>query len=696
MSPKITPDHLARAALVYVRQSTLAQVVGNLESQRRQYALADLAKAAGFAAVITIDDDLGRSGSGLMARPGFQRLVAAVCEGQVGAVYCLEASRLARNGRDWHHLIDLCALAGALVIDLDGVYDPRHVNDRLLLGLKGSMSEYELSLMRQRGLAARDAKAARGELRFTLPPGYCWSEAGRIEIDPDEHVAETIRLILRRFRELGSARQVFLWAHEAGVRLPVVRRNLTLCRVEWRAPAYHSVMQILLNPIYAGAYAFGRRGDRTSVVEGRARKTSGHRRARSAWNVLIRDHHEGYLTWAEFEENQVLLRENAHMQKRAARKAARGGRALLTGLARCGQCGRMMRVFYGARSGHAHRYQCRGDDAHVGAGLCIGIGGLRVDRAIAAAMLEAVSDRAIEAAVLAADQAARASDDVRQGLSRELEAARYEAGLAARRYELVDPAKRHVARELEARWNTALERVAGLEHRLADLAARAAAAPGIDRAALMRLAHDLPAAWNAPSTDARIKQRLTHVLIREVIVGLDEAANESVLVVHWTGGRHTELRVARVRTGRYPAESLPNAVEVMRRLGGHWPDRELAVTLNRMRCRSPDGQSWTMVRVKALRERLGIAPFDPTVAREETISVDATAQQLGICVGSVHRLIRQGVLPAEQIMPSAPWQVPVAALTTEAVRIGVRGVIARRPKNVEALQEIGALRLPGI
>jgi DNA invertase Pin-like site-specific DNA recombinase len=696
MSPKITPDHLARAALVYVRQSTLAQVVGNLESQRRQYALADLAKAAGFAAVITIDDDLGRSGSGLMARPGFQRLVAAVCEGQVGAVYCLEASRLARNGRDWHHLIDLCALAGALVIDLDGVYDPRHVNDRLLLGLKGSMSEYELSLMRQRGLAARDAKAARGELRFTLPPGYCWSEAGRIEIDPDEHVAETIRLILRRFRELGSARQVFLWAHEAGVRLPVVRRNLTLCRVEWRAPAYHSVMQILLNPIYAGAYAFGRRGDRTSVVEGRARKTSGHRRARSAWNVLIRDHHEGYLTWAEFEENQVLLRENAHMQKRAARKAARGGRARLTGLARCGQCGRMMRVFYGARSGHAHRYQCRGDDAHVGSGLCIGIGGLRVDRAIAAAMLEAVSDRAIEAAVLAADQAARASDDVRQGLSRELEAARYEAGLAARRYELVDPAKRHVARELEARWNTALERVAGLEHRLAELAARAAAAPGIDRAALMRLAHDLPAAWNAPSTDARIKQRLTHVLIREVVVGLDEAANEAVLVVHWTGGRHTELRVARVRTGRYPAESLPNAVEVMRRLGGHWPDRELAVTLNRMRCRGPEGQSWTMVRVKALRERLGIAPFDPTVPREETISVDATAQRLGICVGSVHRLIRQGVLPAEQIMPSAPWQVPVAALTTEAVQIGVRGVIARRPKNVEALQEIGALRLPGI
>src|SRR3954447_4091177 len=275
---------------------------------------------------------------------------------------------------------------------------------------------------------------------------------------------------------------------------------------------------------------------------------------------------------------------------------------------------------------------------------------------------------------------------------------RDEAALAARRHELVDPAKRHVARELEARWNAALERVDELEHRLADLVARAAAGPTINRAALMQLAHDLPAAWNAPTTDARTKQRLTHLLIQEVIISLDAATHEAVLVVHWTGGRHTELRVARVRTGRYPVDHdhAPNAVEVMRKLGGQWPDRELAVTMNRMRCRSPDGQSWTMVRVKALRERLGIAPFDPTVAREETISVDATAQRLGICVGSVHRLIRQGVLPAQQIMPSAPWQVPVAALSTETVQIGVRDVIARRPKNFKALQDVSTLRLPGI
>jgi len=696
MSLKITPDHLGRAAVVYIRQSTLSQVVGNLESQRRQYGLVEAATAAGFTAVTVIDDDLGRSGSGLMVRPGFQKLVAAVCAGGIGAVFCLEASRLARNGRDWHHLIDLCALAGALVIDPDGVYDPRHVNDRLLLGLKGTMSEYELSLMRQRGLAARDAKAGRGELRFTLPPGFCWSEAGRIETDPDEHVVEAIRLIFRKFRELGSARQVFLWAREVDVKLPVVQRNLTLCRIAWRAPAYHTVMQILQNPIYAGAYAFGRRGERTCVVDGRARKTSGHRRGMADWNVLIRDHHEGYLTWAEFEEHQTMLRENAHMQKRAARKAARGGRALLTGLVRCGLCGRMMRVFYGMRSGHAHRYQCRGDDGHVGSGLCIGIGGMRVDRAVAAAILEAVSDRAIEAAMLAAEQSARTAGDIRQAVARELEEARYEAALAARRYDLVDPGKRHVARELEARWNGVLERVAALEHRLGELDAQSAAGPIVDRAALMRLANDLPAAWNAPTTDARTKQRLTHLLIQEVIISLDAEANEAVVLVHWIGGRHTELRVARVRTGRYPADRAPSPIEVIRKLGGEWPDRELAVTMNRMRCRSADGQSWTTVRVKALRERLGIASFDIDAPREATISVDAAAQRLGICVGSVHRLIRQGMLPAKQLMPSAPWQVPVAALSTEAVRIGVRDVVARRPKNFAALQDVKTLRLPGI
>jgi len=695
MSSKITPDHLGRAAVVYIRQSTMTQVMGNLESQRRQYDLARVAAETGFASVTVIDNDLGRSGSGSTRRPGFERLVARVCSGDVGAVYCIEASRLARNGRDWHHLIELCALARTLVIDPDGVYDPRVVNDRLLLGLKGTMSEYELSLLRQRGIAARDSKAQRGDFQFMLPPGFCWNEAGKIELDPDEHVAETIRLVFAKFRELGSARQVFLWLRGAAIRMPVVRRNVDVYKVIWKAPAYHSVMQILHNPLYAGAYAFGRTGQRTRIADGRARITN-NRKPRAEWSVLLQNHHVGYITWQEYEENQRLLLENAYMKKNCARKSGRGGRALLSGLMRCGRCGRMMRVFYSMSKGNAHRYQCRGDDGHVGAGLCIGIGGVRIDRAVALQCLEAVSDHAVEAAILAANQRASASDAKIAAVERELEAVRYEASLAARRYELVDPAKRHVARELEARWNGALERVAELERLIAELRTTVAKPPEIDRDLLMRLAHDLSAAWNAPSTDMTTKQRLIRVLIQEVICELDDTANEAVLLVHWTGGRHTEIRVPRVKTGRYPADRAPAAVDALRKLADHLPDKEIAVSLNRMRCKTSDGGTWTTVRVREMRERISIPEYIPRQNDGQMISLMKAAERLGICVGSAKTLVVRGVLPATQVIPGAPWLVPVAALSSESVKQGVQRVIDRRPKFYQDYQYDKVVRLPGL
>jgi DNA invertase Pin-like site-specific DNA recombinase len=695
MHAKITAEHLARSALVYVRQSTMAQVLGNLESQKRQYQLAEAARDTGFAEVRVIDEDLGRSGSGLIARPGFQRLVAEVCAGTVGAVYCIEASRLSRNGRDWHHLIDLCALTGALVVDPEGVYDPRQMNDRLLLGLKGTMSEYELSLLRQRGLAARDAKAKRGELRFTLPPGFCWSEDDRIEMDPDERVRQAIHLIFAKFRELGSGRQVFLWLRAADVHLPVVLRNGALRKIAWRKPAYHSVMQVLHNPVYAGAYAFGRTGNRMAVVEGEARKTSGHHRAIEEWGVLIKSNHEGYIDWQAYEENRVLLGENAQMQKRTARKSGRGGQALLSGMARCARCGRMMRVFYKTGTDLSHRYQCRGDDSHVGAGLCIGAGGGGIDAAVTGQLLEAVSGRAVQAALLAGQQATRAQEVVRLAVEKELDEARYAAELAERRYEHVDPAKRHVARTLEARWNAALERVASVEQKLAALGAELIARPGVDPDVLLRLATDLPSAWNAAGTDARARQRLVRLLIEEVVIDIDQAENAFVLLIHWIGGRHTEVRLARRRTGRFPPGPKRTAADILRKLGGHWPDRELAVTLNRMRCRTEDDETWTTVRVAELRDRLAIPPYDPEAEEEKTVSVDAAAKRLGVCVASVHKLIRAQILPATQILYSAPWKIPLAALETEAVRIGLQEIAARRPR--QALDKIAdrSMTLPG-
>jgi hypothetical protein len=355
----------------------------------------------------------------------------------------------------------------------------------------------------------------------------------------------------------------------------------------------------------------------------------------------------------------------------------------------------MMRVFYGMRSGHAHRYQCRGDDAHVGAGLCIGIGGVAVDKAVAAQLLEAVSDQAVDAAIFAAEQSVRAVVEVRRAVERELEDARYTASLAERRYEHVDPAKRHVARTLEARWNAALEHVAALEARLVRLDAEIAARPRVNRAALLCPAEDLPKAWEAAGTDARAKQRLVHLLIEEIMIDLDDAAYEAVATIHWIGGRHTEIRVPRRRTGRSRLDRSPDPAQVLRKLGGQWPDRELAVTMNRMRCRTEDGETWTTVRVAELRQRLGVPVFDPTAARPQTLSVDATAHRLGVCVGSVHKLIQSGALPATQLMPDAPWQVPVEALDTEAVRIGLQGIVARRPRAALDSNEENTLRLPG-
>lgn len=382
------------------------------------------------------------------------------------------------------------------------------------------------------------------------------------------------------------------------------------------------------------------------------------------------------------------------MKRNCTRKSARGGRALLAGLTRCGRCGRMMRVFYGMRKGHAHRYQCRGDDGHVGAGLCVGVGGVRVDRAIALQLLDAVSDRGVEAAIFASAQIARSTNDIIAAAERDLEAARYEASLAARRHELVDPAKRFVARELETRWNGALEKVVEIERRIEELRAAAAARPRIDRTGLMRLAHDLPAAWNAPTTDTHTKQRLIHILIQEIVCDIDEASNEVVLMIHWTGGRHSEVRVPKVKTYWGPGRSAPSAVEAIRKLAGQCSDREIAVTLNRMRCKTSDGETWTTVRVRETRERLGIP--EGRRADDGMISLAKVAERLKICIGAAKRLVDWGVLPATQLMPGATWLVPIEALESPAVKQGAQGVISRRPKKYEDYQYDKIIRLPGI
>jgi DNA invertase Pin-like site-specific DNA recombinase len=383
MSEKIQPIHTEREAYVYVRQSSMQQVRTRLESQRRQYDLRERAHMLGFLRVTVIDEDLGRSGTGSVERPGFGRLLTAVCSGRVGAVLALEASRLARNNRDWHHLIDLCAMAGTLVIDHDGVYDPGLLNDRLLLGLKGTMSEFEMSLLRQRAMEAHRDKVRRGLVLTQVPAGYIRTENEGIEKTPDRQIQEAITGIFRKFRELGSIRQVMLWYREEKLLIPVLSRESGNRKVIWSEPIYPTITGFLKNPTYAGVFVWGRKQTRTTIVEGRAHKTRGHARPQEKWEVVIPDHHEGYITWEEFMRNQEHIRSNAGWNARMGQTpgAARNGPALLAGLLRCGRCGRSLQVSYTNSKLHGPlpRYWCSGDRGRQMVRTCITFAGTRVD-----------------------------------------------------------------------------------------------------------------------------------------------------------------------------------------------------------------------------------------------------------------------------------------------------------------------------
>jgi DNA invertase Pin-like site-specific DNA recombinase len=668
MNLKLTIERLSRRALVYVRQSTPGQVIHRQESQRLQYGLVDRARGLGFHEVGVIDDDLGRTASGLVDRPGFQRLVAEVCTGDIGAVFCIEASRLARNGRDWHHLIELCGMVSAVVVDFDGVYDPNIVNDRLLLGLKGTMSEFELNLFRQRSHEAIRQKAGRGELRFILPAGFYWNSSGKIEKDPDQRVQQAIQLVFSKMLELGSVRQTLLWFRQENVHLPVWSRDPSGAPIIWRLPSYHNLLYVLTNPIYAGAYAFGKRETRTKVVDGRIRKAGHQKKSRSAWTVLIRDHHPGYVSWEEYERYQAMLAANAYMKSDGSVKSGRGGGALLSGLLRCRRCGRMIHLNYAGPAPYkVPRYDCSDANRHHAESRCISFGGLAVDEAVAKEVLGAIEGNAIEAALAAAEQVEAQKRERRKSIELELEQARYEARLAARRYEAVDPDQRLVAAELEARWNSALERTREVEGKLQEFDSGVNKAALPSKELLLSLAQDLPAAWNAASTDMRLKQRIVRILIKEIMADVDEDKREVVLLIHWAGGRHSELRVKKRGSGHNRWCTSVEAVEVIRQMAGNFTDEVIAGSLNRLGLRTGTGYTWDKQRVYGFRQDHQLPTFDPS-APQTTVTMKEAARHLKVTPNIIRRMITEKILPASQVVATAPWEIPAQALDSELVR----------------------------
>ena len=685
MNDRLNDRHLALPAVLYVRQSSRYQVEHNKESKRLQYGMEQRLRQLGWRDVEVIDEDLGRSATTTDGRTGFQRMVAEVCLGKVGAVAAREVSRFARNNRDWYQLIEMCGLVDTLLVDHEAIYDPRRANDRLLLGLKGSLSEYEIDLLRQRSLEARWAKARRGELLLIAPVGYIKSADQRLEKDPDRRVQRAIELVFEKFFELGSARQTLMWFIEHGLDLPARRRGPGGWETWWRHPAYRTVSSLLREPTYAGAYAYGKTEIRTQVVDGATRKTRS-RKPIERWGVLLRDHHEGYISWEQFERAQKMLGDNSSQFFQAGtRGAPQKGPALLAGILRCRRCGRKLVVSYSGANATVPRYCCIRGGLDNGEPKCIGVGGVAVHAAVSREILRVVRPCAVDAAVLAITEKNIQQSALTDALLLELKAARYEADRASRQFDAVDPDNRLVADVLEQRWDAALEKVRQAEAKVEQSKVETGADVPVPECP-SGLEEQLQEAWSNPETDVRLKKRIIRTLIEEIIVDIDEEASEVELVVHWKGGVHSRLRVRRRRTGQHSAAASPDTVNAIRVLARVCKDETIASFLNRNGLLTGRGNRWTKERVTALRSYRKIPRHTAeNQSKGRWLNLSQAAAYVGVATKTLRRAVQRGDVAALHPLPVGPWVFEVHELdrTRHLLKIGPAAPAGPQEKQMD-------------
>ena len=660
---KITANHLSRQAIVYLRQSSPAQVEHNRESTERQYALAEKACELGwpYERIVVIDEDLGLSGAGWVARSGFARLTAEVALARVGLVLGLEVSRLARNNVDWHRLIDLAGLTDTLIGDADGIYHPALFNDRLLLGLKGTMSEAELHILRARLNGGIRNKAAKGELRRGLPVGFVWGETdGEVLFHADEAVVTAISSIFERFVETGSARRVWLWFRAQDHKLPL--RMSEHAEIRWVEASYHAIHQVLTNPVYAGAYVYGKtRTEMMLDASGVRRKRIKHL-PRDQWQVLIKEHHQGFIDWQTYEANQQRIARNTRPGPHKAGGAVREGSALLQGLAYCGHCGRRLRTHYHGRNS-SPGYHCAGERLVEGRGsYCLNIGGVQIDDAVARAFLAALEPAKIRATLAAAEQIEMDRESALKHWRLGVERASYAVSLAERRYRAVDPDNRLVARGLEREWE---ESLTSLETAKAELARREQERPRVlsieEHSRLCALGPDLAAVWAATTTTPRDRKELLGTLIDEVIVKVERDKCAAHLTLRWKGGALTEIDLSLPRSRPATVRTDEDTVALVRRLAVHYPDTVIAGILNRQGCRTARGYRFEGNRVCSLRTHWKIPCFvsKTDTAAGELLTIKRAATALGVAPSTIHRLINDGIIAGEQITPGAPWRIRI-------------------------------------
>ncbi len=636
---KITSSHRERLAVVYLRQSSMAQVREHTESTTRQYGLAGEATRLGWAPgdVQVIDTDLGISGRFGVAREGFRDLVSLVCRGEAGAIFGIEISRLARSNADVGRLIEFARITDTLLIDSDGVYDPADVNDRMLLGLKGTMGEVELHVMAGRLQAAKRAAAARGELRTPLPVGYV-HDAGEVVIDPDAEVQAAIADVFAGFATTGSAYGVV--AVFAGRRFPLrAYGGAWAGQLRWGHLTHARVVGVLKNPAYAGAYVHGRYGSRRSVDEDGTVHTMMFERPRAEWPVLIKDHHEGYITWAGYLANEAKLAAN---RTNTGARPPREGCALCQGIITCGSCGKPMRANY--HTGQRPAYECSSRADRLTTPTCRSVAAATVDAAVAAALLDALTPGQVALALSAAGQVTDRHQRVSRAAELAVERARYEADRAERSFHQVEPENRLVASTLEARWESRLAALAEAEQSLE--AARDLLPPLPSRAELEKLAADLPALWHAPTTSSKDRKRLLRTLVADVTLLPEPDPGKARIGIRWHTGATDELTVARAIHPGTAKRSPSRAVEMIRDLGPVTPTAELAEKLNAAGLTTGHGRPFDVKAVQWIRHAYKIPAPAPYGSGE--ISVTEAARRLGCSTGVIYYWIDAAQLDARR------------------------------------------------
>jgi len=681
-SPKIKAEHLARKAIVYLRQSSDKQVRQNKESQRLQYDVAERMRALGWKEVEIINCDLGSSAAIASARrDGFERVLSSVALGEVGIVGSREASRLSRTDKDWCRLLEVCQIFGTLIADEQQVYDLNYLDDQLVLGIKGTLSVVELKVLRQRLQAGQESKARRGELFKRLPVGYVLDPMGKIVFHPDQRVCEAIQLVFTKFRERWSVRQTFQWFRDHDVELPA--NPIQGTRLVWKIPTQSLVRDILCNPFYAGAYVWGRRPVATLLIEGRLEKRQGAKRRAEDCRVFIRDHHVGYIDWATYEENQRMTRRNSvNWEGDESMAAIRAGQGLLVGLLRCGHCGRKLHVRYWGGSGTHARYLCRGD-YDDGGQYCLGFGGASVDRRLGQELLGVISPFGVEASLRALEELSAGDAAQRAALSSKLEQLEYEAKKAFEQYDVVDARNRLVAGELERRWNEKLEEITTVKQRLSSLNEKRYSLSSEEEARIRLMGENFAEIWRSDRCPPTLKKMIFRTAIEEIIVREEKQNKTLQFTIHWSGGTHTQLEMERPR----PATEMTTpmeALEIIRRMSVRHGDDQIASVLNRLGYSTGKGKRWNQNRVATARRNYSIPGQKHALPDPERVSLSEAARVCGVSHRTIERLVEAGLLKREQTAPRAPWEIRRADLSAEPVR-----------SIVERLLRTGKLMLEG-